>query len=120
MFKTLITASLVTFSSSIFAFTPASGMVLKCYDSVSNYTYKMTLVDLGDETAQIEVFNHYGKKIENHKQAAFNEHSSGSFFLTYKNDQEYFSINFNNNDLFDAYYEDRGDSRAVDCHIIEN
>lgn len=99
-------------------FTPASGVVIKCHDSVSNYQYYLKIVDLGDEEGEVKVYTHK-ELVTSYNNVFFNENSKGSLFIVLEDGRELFSVIFPENNLEEAYYEGRADSTALDCKLIK-
>jgi hypothetical protein len=117
--KHLLALAILTISSAVGAqtFNPESNMQFSCIDSVSNYSYHLTIVDIGDEEGKIVEFKKF-PLITAYDNVVFNENSEESSFVAFKEGKVLFSIVFPNNDLKEAYYADGGDSRAMDCKIL--
>lgn len=119
----LILTMAFSMSAQARTFTPESGMKFLCNDNVSGLAYHLAIKDIGDETGIAKVSNKE-RILEIYTHVAFEENSYGSYFVIWPtqggepNDNSAFAIRFPKNNLKKAYYEDGGDSRPVQCKII--
>jgi len=114
MKKSLVVASLVL-SAVAQAHMFESGTKIKCYDSVSDYTYLLKVI--GDVDANIKVSRN-GKLLNEFINADFNYGFEDTRFTALSNGNEEFQVVFPKHDLSQAYYADGGDSRALECKFV--
>lgn len=104
---------------------PQSGDKYKCFDDVSYYTYELEIVDIGDEEAEIKVFDLRGRKIEHYKPTRsrniglVNLSRGGMDFKMIQDGKVVRGVFFEVYDLDSAYSYNPGDSSALDCEILK-
>lgn len=120
--KTLSLLSLLIFATSSYAF--QSDDKIKCWDSVSNNTYSIKIVDLGDEEAYIKVRTNSGKYFYPARRVIFDESNQGATFAILSSDntqilEEIFvSHPTDEEKILFGEYTDGADSRGLECRLL--
>ena len=120
--KTLLFLSLLIFASLAFAF--QSGDKIDCWDNVSRYTYKIKIVDIGDEDAYIKVKTDPGSYFYPSSRVIFNESSEGATFEMISKDRKtieeeiFVPYPAPGQDIVYGDYTDMADSRRLRCKIL--
>lgn len=97
---------------------PESGNRYSCYDEISQYTYHLEIKDMGDETGSVSVF--WNGTLVHGPVDADVVFSSDNFLFGFKSQDFEETIGFENYDLNSAEYLDGGDSRPLDCKMLND
>jgi len=92
-----------------------SGTLIKCYDSVSDYTYLIKVI--GDVDTNIKVSRN-GHLLNEYINGDFNHGFKDTRFTALVDGSEAFQIVLPKHKLAKAYYADGGDSRALKCKFV--
>ncbi len=128
--KSIIVVAAITTGNLVHAeaFELQSGLTLKCYDDVSNQTYVIKVVDIGDEDGDVKIYQGTStRRLLNHfKSVEIRGSGQGTLFSVWDDreghsnyNQPIWNVVFPDDNTSDAYYFDGGDSRPIDCKIVK-